>query len=368
MGANWLGLSPRISGEMINRTNWKNVCAYLEYRRDVDLISETSQRLEESWLRHVLEWADEKPFTQVSKIRPALPEYIVSARLEGNGDKLSPVYVRHIIRSSYRFFLWLSKHRRGFSVITQAWLDTLKPPKMTEEGEEHEYVTLDEVRAIAKAPVETIRERRIRAAAVFWFLSGIRIGAFVTLPLAAVDIDNLTIKQWPKLGVKTKFGKHATTYMLDIPDLLRVVKAWDNEVRSVLLEKGLWFAPISPETGLIDPAITIAGKHRSIRARKDLENWLKRVGLPYHSPHKFRHGNAVYSLKNAKDISMLKAISQNLMHANLSVTDGVYGVLSEADVKDQIEKLTADDLRIDAGDEDELKGLVKRLLAILGEE
>lgn len=349
---------------MINRTNWKHVCAYLQYRRDVDQISDTSQRLEESWLRHVLEWADENPFDQVSKIRPAFPEYIVSARLDENGESLSPVYVRHIIRSAHRFFFWLSKHRRGYSSITQAWLDTLKPPRMTEAHEEHEFVTLEEIRAIAAAPVETIRERRIRAAAVFWFLSGIRIGAFVTLPLAAVDIENLTVKQFPKLGVKTKFGKHATTYLLDIPDLLEVVKAWDNEVRAILPSNGLWFAPVSPETGKIDPTITTAGKHRNIRARKDLEGWLKRVGLPYHSPHKFRHGNAVYSLKNAKDISALKAVSQNLMHSNLSVTDGVYGILTETDVRHQIANLGKD--VANSNDVQELRSLVSQLLNMLG--
>jgi hypothetical protein len=62
-------------------------------------------------------------------------------------------------------------------------------------------------------------------------------------------------------------------------------------------------------------------------------------GLPYSSPHKFRHGHAVYALKLAKDIAELKAVSQNLMHANLSIINGVYGVLSELDVKRQIESL-----------------------------
>ena len=85
-------------------------------------------------------------------------------------------------------------------------------------------------------------ERRIRAAACFWFLSGIRIGAFVTLPLSAVDLDNLTVKQWPKLGVKTKFSKHATTFLSGIPKLLEVARAWDKEVRSICGNTGLWFA------------------------------------------------------------------------------------------------------------------------------
>ena len=103
--------------------------------------------------------------------------------------------------------------------------------------------------------------------------------------------------------------------------------------------KGLWFAQVSPDTGKIIPKADTAGVHRGQIATRDLRKWLKRVGLTYHSPHKFRHGHAVYALKMAKDVSALKAVSQNLMHANLSITDGVYGVLSEVDIKEQIGEL-----------------------------
>jgi len=57
------------------------------------------------------------------------------------------------------------------------------------------------------------------------------------------------------------------------------------------------------------------------------------IGLSYHSPHKFRHGHAVYALKKAKDVQTLKAVSQNLMHSKLAITDGVYGILSEVDIR-----------------------------------
>ena len=44
---------------MVNRENWKSVKSYLNYRIEVDLLSQQSIRLEESWLRHLLEWAQE---------------------------------------------------------------------------------------------------------------------------------------------------------------------------------------------------------------------------------------------------------------------------------------------------------------------
>jgi site-specific recombinase XerD len=325
---------------MINRENWKLIQEYLAYRKEVDLLAVSSLRLEETWLRHLLEWAQEILFENVSKIRPTLPEYVLDARLDGSGQALSPVYVRKIIRASLNFFQWLKTHHWGYSSITQAWLDTLKPPRMTIVHKEHEAVTIEEIRAIAKAPVETLKEKRIRAAAVLWFLSGIRIGAFVTLPIKGLDFENRSIRQWPKLGVRTKFGKHQTTYFLNIPELIEVVKEWDDFVRSQLSNEYPWFANISPETGELDQDNSFIGKNRHYGARKDLKDWLEKINLPYHSPHKFRHGYAVYTLRNADNIAELKAISQNLMHSSISTTDSIYGILSKNDIKEQIEKIS----------------------------
>jgi hypothetical protein len=37
-------------------------------------------------------------------------------------------------------------------------------------------------------------------------------------------------------------------------------------------------------------------------------------------------------VKISNDVADQKAVSMNLMHSNLSITDGVYGILSTADV------------------------------------
>jgi hypothetical protein len=58
--------------------------------------------------------------------------------------------------------------------------------------------------------------------------------------------------------------------------------------------------------------------------------------MVYHSLHKFRHGHAVYAISNAEDVATLKTVSQNLLHANLSITDGIYGVLPDRDVRARI--------------------------------
>lgn len=323
---------------MINRGNWRLIQEYLNYRKDVDLVSFKTIRLEESWLRYLLEWMNDKPFKVVASKRPTYPEYLINSR---KGKKpFAGVYLHKLITSAKRFFEWLVIHHNEYSHhINPVYLATLKTPKVIEHNKEHEYVTIEEIRAMAKAPVYSMRDKRIRAAAVFWFLSGIRIGAFVTLPIKAIDLNDLSVKQWPEYGVMTKNSKHATTYLLNMPDLLEVVKEWDRLIRTELSEDSYWFAPLSPETGMLDSSIQEIGHYRESRARKDLLSWLDQVGLAYHSPHKFRHGNAVYSLKQSRNIQELKSVSQNLMHKNLDITDGVYGVLSTHDVGETIKKL-----------------------------
>ena len=325
---------------MVNRGNWKLFKAYLTYRQEVSQLSDESLRLDESRLRHLLIWADEVPIQNAQAIRPTFPDHLKSARIDGRGDELSPAYIKKIINASHQFGQWLITHRSGYKSTLVRWLDTLKAPRKPQtEDKQHEAVTLEEIRAIAAAPVQSVWEQRIRAAAVFWFLSGIRIGAFVTLPIDAINVKDRTIKQWPKLGVKTKFGKHSTTYLLNIPDLLAIVEEWDDIVRSILPANGYWFAPLSSKTGEIDSQIQMIGKHRDMRARTDLKRWFNSVGLSYHSPHKFRHGFAVYGLKQAQDMAAYKAVSMNLMHANISITDGIYSILSQKDVSDQIAQL-----------------------------
>jgi len=321
---------------MILRGNWLAVNKYLVYRSEVDQVSDKTVRLEKTWLRHLLIWTDNRSFSNVSKIRPTLPQHMLTIRLDGSKEQLSEVYVNKVIRTSKNFLDWLTRHRSGYRTIKPEYLETLKAPRMEVKPKKHESVTLDEIINISKAPIDSLRDERIQAAAVLWFLSGIRVGAFVTLPIKAVDLENRTIMLWPSLGVKTKFNQHNKAYLLEIPDLLEVVIAWDNKVRKHLDLEDPWFAPFSPIIGGFDKDYKDVGKHRSDRARKDLRIWLEKVELPYHSPHKFRHGHAVYSLKQAITITDLKAISQNLNHASIKTTDQIYSILSEDDVRERI--------------------------------
>jgi integrase len=66
---------------------------------------------------------------------------------------------------------------------------------------------------------------------------------------------------------------------------------------------------------------------------------LKRVGLPYHPPHKFRHGHIQYGQAQSKTIADYKAVSLNVLHSTMEITDRVYSNINDGEVQNRISGL-----------------------------
>lgn len=325
---------------MIHRQNWLDVQDFLEYqeknRQRHDLtITATWTRL-----RMLLEWADDKPFGKAARIKPTFPVYVEGLRT-GKGKPFSGAYLTGIFGAARFFFEWAKREwPTRYKSIDGSWIDTINSSRMrSEEAELHtrEIYTLEDVRALMAVPAETLYDRRIRAGVAFLFLSGMRIGAFLTLPLSCIDLERMSVLQLPERGVQTKRSRAARTYLLHIPDLLDVVREWDAEIRPLLPESGYWFARIDHRNMLVtDPPETGGRNFNLVIFNQPLKELCEKAGIPYRSPHKLRHGFAVYALKRAKTMAELKAISQNLMHKNIGITDGIYGRLVDDDVKNII--------------------------------
>ena len=159
------------------------------------------------------------------------------------------------------------------------------------------------------------------------FLSGMRVGALGALPLEALEVAARTVRQWPSLGVKTKNSKSATMHLQPIPELLAVVADWDAFVRGWRLPTAMWAKPIKSRWGEVELLDGATGKNWSIALNKRLRALFALAGLPPLSPHKFRRGHAVWALQHARTMADYKAISQNLMHGDIRVTDGIYAPL-----------------------------------------
>lgn len=329
---------------MINRDNYQRVRAYLDYLRQVLQLDERSVERYRFYLRHLLLWMGETPSAQAVMLRPTFPDYLASIGGQEAEAKLAPTTLKKIVQTSKRFFVWAKMNEpHAFKELTAVWIETLRPPRSAQIEKTHVYVTLEEALQLARLaiPENNLALRRDQAAAAMLFVSGMRVGAFSSLPLEAVDLPHRTIRQWPSLGVRTKNGKSATTYLLEVPELLAVVECWDQFIRDQLPLTAMWYTPVSSGWSQQSILPQPPGANRHIAVARRLRLLFVAANVPYHSPHKFRHGHAVYALQRAQTMADYKAISLNLMHEDIRVTDGVYAPLLNDEVRQRVAGLGA---------------------------
>ncbi len=328
---------------MINRRNYKMARAYLKYLSQVRQLNDQSVGRYWSYLKHLLIWADETLFTEVPSIQPTFSTFLSSYRKTADGQQLARPTAQKIIQTTKRFFNWLVvAFPKPFRRFARRWISELAPPRIAESNPDHEFVTLEEVKQLVAIDAQDdLALWRDQAGAALLFLSGMRSSAFGSLPIQCLDPANRAVRQWPQLGVRTKKGKSATTYLLKIPELLEVVERWDAYIRPHLPPTTAWYTPLRHQWGSITLSCNPPGKNRNQTILRRMRKLWATAGLPYKSPHKFRHGHAVYGLQHARTAADYKAVSQNLMHANLLITDGIYARLAKDEVRHRIAGLTS---------------------------
>ena len=354
---------------MINRDNHQVVKEFLAYEAEVLLRDPETISRKRLWLRHVLRWADETDFHRAPDIRPVFPRYLETAgRAEKNGKPLVAVGIIRGCQEARMLFRWLHEtNPRQYSSLSATWIDTIQPPPLPDEPpQEHEMVTLEMIRALlaVKANGPDLVLKRDQAAAAFLFLSGARGSAFCTLTRACVNIAERAVKQYPTMGVHTKKKKAADTFLLEIPDLIQVVADWDAFIGERLPPTAPWYPVIDIVLGEQCLTSVQPGRFRVNGLAKNIRALFKRAGLPPMSPHKFRHGNAVYGLKEAKDMSEFKAVSMNLMHSSIGITDSIYAKLTVQDLRERIARLGQGTPQADVS-KDQIKTVLQSLLSQL---
>ena len=65
---------------------------------------------------------------------------------------------------------------------------------------------------------------------------------YISLPIKDVFIDERFIVQDPSNGTYTKLNKSGETILLDCPEIMKVVKQWDDIVRANCPPDSTWFA------------------------------------------------------------------------------------------------------------------------------
>lgn len=322
---------------MIDRQNWMDTREYVTQYAKMGKDPATVLKLRGA-LRYLLEWADSTPFPKARSIDPSFQTYLLTARLGGGRPgRMSAATTKKICEYARHFFEYIrGEHLVRYKLLTTSWIETIRPVTskgMHTEYREHEFWEIEQVRKIAALAPANVTEERDQAAVVFLFLSAMRAQAFVSLPVEAVDLRRLRVSQLPELGVHTKNHKAAKTFLLAIPDLQRVVEGWDAKVRAEGC--ALWFPRIDRWHRFVGTERELHWPTRTGLLAKGLQRLCERAGVPYLSPHKLRHGHAVYMMRRISDMKALKSLSQNMMHKSVTTTDEIYAPM----VRDDVEEL-----------------------------
>ena len=333
---------------MINRENYKDVQKFLGYKKERKCSKKTVE-VYDVWLRHALEWCGETPFPECDKKKDQLQDYLESLVAQ---EKISEYIAGRICGTFSEFLSYISlENKARYNSIKKSYIESIRYKTYSDNAKIPPYYTLDEMKKIAGVETDDLTMKRIRAAACLLYLSGMRLSAFLTMPIECLNLEKMQVYQFPEKGVYTKFRKKAITSLLNIPDLLNVVKDWDSYIRGVSKAWSTWypryeynnlsFKDCYPESRDREKAYKSSQNIKSGFYRT-LEKLCMLADIEYKGAHAFRHGHAHFGLKNAKNPEQMKAVSQNLMHKSTVITDELYSRMNAGDTNEIITTLGFD--------------------------
>lgn len=322
---------------MIRRENWLLTEKFLQIgiKDENPNIGEDSITRCGFNLRHLLLWADDMSFNEAfnSKTQSFIAYINCLPSRKGDGT-LSSESRKKIINDSKRFLNWVnSTGVTKKDKISPKTLSSLVPPKASSNCKEPVSVSYEEMLQLASFECgDNLVYQRDLACMCFAFLSGARTGAIESAPIKSIDLENMWFYQYPEWGVLTKNKKKAKTTLLPIPQLVSIVKKWDNFVRQNLPDGSLWYAPMNNHWGEYKLMDFQSCDNVDVGTRRRFNVIYEKAGMggSFKSAHKFRHGHAVYSISKCKSMAEYQAVSRNLMHDSIAITDKVYADLGFA--------------------------------------
>ena len=251
-------------------------------------------------------------------------------------QNLAKATIFSTITSLKRFFGWLAiqpGYKLKISLSDVEFLSlSEKDIRAAKAPADRSIPTLEQVlQVVENMPFDTPIEKRNRALVAFTALTGTRDGAAVTLRLKHFDPSRNLVIQNPN-EVKTKFSKRICAFLLPVDDKLKsIFLDWHHYLKTVL-----FFGnddPLFPKTAVKqdeNDCFKADGLSREFWAsaspmRDIFKTAFQSAGLPYYSPHTFRHMLVQLAYQRKLTPAQLKAWSLNLGHESLLTTLTSYG-------------------------------------------
>ena len=286
---------------------------------------------------------------------------------EYRGKRIALTTYHSHLRSTRKFFLWLSNKSSYKSKIKPDLVDYLKvsakEQRIATQETHRDYPKFDYVKSLCQSiDIKCEIDLRDRALIAFTLLSGMRDDAIISLKVGSFDVENLIVDQNPNEGVRTKFSKHILTVLFEFDDkLLQYFLTWHSNLVSKEYEVSDPLFPRSKTNqGKENLSFQFAkevepGFWKSTgRMREIFKSRARKANLPYYSPHSFRHLAVYLALKYSTSGEQLKAISQNFGHEYVATTLSAYAnyeneelvrILKSMNFKGESKKLESEKIR-----------------------
>ena len=333
-----------------NNTNTKNAKVIREYifflknaRRRSEKTIDTVCRAISSYLTHI----NQADFSTFNKFKAV--QYKDWLQTPTKGKELSLTTVYTYCRCLSKFFIWLhekSGYKSKYSLTDCEYFSFTQSEytKVTQIVGDN-YPDFSYIQFLVKS-IDVKNEIDFRDSALISFLalSGIRVGALISLSMQCLDSEKLIIYQNPALGVKTKFSKSIISVLHNLDsNMIDIIQKWKNHLQ----KRG--FSNIDP----LFPAskANLAPNDYYFRQPEEIETvfWQSsgpvnvmirrraaQAKLPYFSAHKFRHALVAEMDKYLTSPLELKAFSQSLGHSQTITTLQNYGNLSTEKLKETL--------------------------------
>ena len=247
--------------------------------------------------------------------------------------------IRAILATLREFTLWLSQQDGFRSRIRAADADYFNLSRR-DEAEARAAPTrpapsMKQAKlALAMMPATTPREKRDKAVFALLCLTGIRVGALISLRLKHVNLEEKSVTQNPR-EVATKFGKSIDTFFAQgFPEAETALAVWITYLEDDALNGP--DDPLFPATDIVPQSNTGFSAEGFARrpwkstepVRKIVNAAFAAANLDAFGPHAFRHMLARHAAKTCSSVAELVATSQNLGHTDVLTTLRSYGQIS----------------------------------------
>lgn len=334
----------------LNRENEMLKRNYIEYIKNCRGAADGTVNMFTKALNNYLDFTKNANITSITKEKAM--EYKDYIENNGSNDRTVVAYLTAL----QKFFVWLSTqqsaNKKQKIINASDYLTASRSIKSAAtRPTEKEVPTYEEIYKLFKS-IEINNEVDMRDKALIAFLvcTGIRVEALITLTLKTVDLKRELVKQYPCLGVKTKFSKSIDTYLLKFNnEMFNSIVEWIKYLKDV--KKFTDDEPLFPRNKLsgFDNFTMIDNKPwaNEVSVLAMLERRFKEANVEYCSSHRFRDLVVQLGLTSCENALQIKAISQNFGHENITTTIMQYGTLKPKQLGRVIKQLNYDNINED---------------------